>query len=111
PLSQLRSAFRARTLSLLAFVATSPPSGGFAARGESLRMLKGEERSAEGGRNGPVDHFERRTPRAWASDRTEGAGGGRCRNESEKRQRTSAEPIRVATEGGNKSKLCTMRAI
>src|SRR6185437_3457301 len=31
--------------------------------------FKGEERSAKGGRNGPVDHFERRTPRAWASGR------------------------------------------
>src|SRR5690348_11389795 len=29
----------------------------------------GEERFAQGERNGPVDHFERRTPRAWASGR------------------------------------------
>jgi len=30
----------------------------------------GEERFAEGKQNGPGDHFERRTPRAWASGRT-----------------------------------------
>jgi hypothetical protein len=30
---------------------------------------EGEERFAEGERNGPVDHFERRTPRAKASGR------------------------------------------
>jgi hypothetical protein len=33
-------------------------------------MLKGEERFANGERNGPVDHFEQRTPRAQASGRT-----------------------------------------
>jgi len=36
----------------------------------SWRMLRGEKRFAKGERNGPVDHFERRTPRAWASGRT-----------------------------------------
>jgi NAD(P)-dependent dehydrogenase (short-subunit alcohol dehydrogenase family) len=35
----------------------------------AVTRLRGEERFAEGERNGPVDHFERRTPRAWASGR------------------------------------------
>jgi len=32
-------------------------------------MLSSEKRFAKGERNGPVDHSERRTPRAWASGR------------------------------------------
>jgi hypothetical protein len=34
----------------------------------------GEARFAKGERNGPVDHFEQRTPRAWASGRAKTAG-------------------------------------
>src|SRR3954463_5227240 len=42
------------------------------ARASRRKWLRNsEERFATGERNGPVDHFERRTPRAWASG-TEG---------------------------------------
>src|SRR3954468_4920620 len=50
-----------------------------------LRPRRGEEWSAAGGRNGPVDHFERRTPRAQASGRT-----GSCRERAATR---GAQPI------------------
>jgi len=38
-------------------------------------MEKFAWRSAVGGRNGPVDHFERRTPRVWASGHADSEKG------------------------------------
>jgi hypothetical protein len=35
----------------------------------TLSLSKGEARFAEGERNGPVDHFEQRTPEAQAKGR------------------------------------------
>src|SRR5579872_4684724 len=60
-----------------------------------IRLLRGEERFANGKYNGPVDHCEQRKPRAWASGRVRISTRSRSREREYLILRALAMPARM----------------